>query len=471
MKPWQCIGKSQVQQFRFRKQYVTASATRSPQECSLSLSTVNSTQFSCWRLYATVAMAAPIFNGFCSVRVMNSKDQAGVSAYSNSIRVIVGAALALSVAGCSSFGANGPSRGAILESADRPLANANITVVPLTDDLARQLVASERHSKFSELFHETEISGALIGNGDVLEITLWEAPPAVLFGAAPTGLLSSSVASSQSLSQPGQVVDANGRISVPFAGSIRATGRTPADIEREIVARLRGKAHQPQASVRVARNQATNANVVGDVANSGRVPLSPKGERILDVLATAGGAKNAVSKTMIQVTRGNRVASMPLESVIQDPLQNIIVQPDDVVTVYYQPYAFTAMGATGSNSELPFEATGITLSQALGRVGGLRDDRADIRGVFLFRLEDPTSLGSQVPANARLTPDGKLPVIYRLDLKDPGSFFVAQSFPMRNRDVLYVSNAPLADVQKFMNMVSSAAFPALGIVNAVDNGQ
>jgi polysaccharide export outer membrane protein len=267
------------------------------------------------------------------------------------------------------------------------------------------------------------------------------------------------------------VVDANGRISVPFAGSIQAAGRTPADIEREIVARLRGKAHQPQASVRVARNQATNANVVGDVANSGRVPLTPKGERILDVLATAGGAKNAVSKTVIQVTRGNRVASMPLESVIQDPLQNVIVQPDDVLTVYYQPYAFTAMGATGSNSELPFEATGITLSQALGRVGGLRDDRADIRGVFLFRLEDPKNLGPQLPANARLTPDGRLPVIYRLDLKDPASFFVAQSFPMRNRDVLYVSNAPLADVQKFMTMVSSAAFPALSIVNAVDNGQ
>jgi polysaccharide export outer membrane protein len=174
---------------------------------------------------------------------------------------------------------------------------------------------------------------------------------------------------------------------------------------------------------------------------------------------------------MIQLSRGDRVASMPLEAVIQDPRQNVVIQPDDVVTVYFQPYSFTAMGATGSNNEHPFEATGITLSQALGRIGGLRDDRADIRGVFLFRLEDPAKLGSQLPPNARLTPDGKLPIIYRLDLKDPGSFFVAQSFPMRNRDVLYVSNAPLADVQKFMNLVSSATFSAIGVANAVDNGQ
>jgi polysaccharide export outer membrane protein len=129
------------------------------------------------------------------------------------------------------------------------------------------------------------------------------------------------------------------------------------------------------------------------------------------------------------------------------------------------------MGATGNNNELPFEATGINLAQALGRVGGLRDDRADIRGVFLFRLEDPAKLGPQMPVNARLTPDGKLPVIYRLDLKDPGSIFAAQSFPMRNKDVLYISNAPLADLQKFMNMITSVTFSVIGVANSVDSDQ
>lgn len=359
----------------------------------------------------------------------------------------------------------------VLDSANQPLASATISVVPLTDDVARQLIAGDNSQRFSDLFHESEVSGALIGNGDVLEITLWEAPPAVLFGATSLGPSGAAVATSQQLSQPGQVVDANGRISVPFAGSIQAAGRTPAQIEREIVARLRGKAHQPQAAVRLVRNQATNVTVVGDVADSGRVPLTPKGERLLDVLAAAGGAKNQVSKTVIQISRGNRVAAMPLEAVIRDPGQNVVVQPDDVVTVYYQPYSFTAMGATGSNNELPFEATGINLAQALGRVGGLRDDRADLRGVFVFRLEDPAKLGPQMPANARLTPDGKLPVIYRLDLKQPGSMFAAQSFPMRNRDVLYVSNAPLADLQKFMNMISSATFSVIGVANAVDSNQ
>ncbi len=354
-----------------------------------------------------------------------------------------------------------------MAAADAPLASAAISVVPLTDDVARQLITADRSTQFSELFQENQVSGALIGKGDILEISLWEAPPAVLFGSAPTGLLANTAVASQTLSQPGQVVDENGRVTVAFAGSIPAAGRTPAQIEREIVSRLARKAHQPQAAVRIVRNRATNVTVVGDVATSGPVPLSPKGERLLDVLASAGGVKNAVSKTVVQISRGDRVASMPLQTIIGDPRQNVVVQPNDVVTAFYQPYSFTAFGATGNSNELPFEATGITLAQALGRVGGLRDDRANVRGIFLFRLEDPAALGPKMPANARLTPDGKLPVIYRLDLKDPASFFVAQSFPVRNRDVLYVSNAPLADLQKFTNLISSMTFSLVGVKNAV----
>lgn len=376
--------------------------------------------------------------------------------------------MAATLAGCSAFGASGPTSRAIVGSSDQTLASATINVVPLTEDVARQLVTANQNAHFFDLFGDSGAQGPLIGPGDVLEISLWEAPPAVLFGAAAPALLRDVTAASNSLSIPGSVVDEDGRISVPFAGSIQAAGRTPAQIEREIVARLRGKAHQPQASVRLARNLATLVTVVGDVPNSGQVPLTPKGERLLDVVAAAGGAKNAVNKTVIQITRGNQVASMPLGTVISDARQNIYARPGDVVTVLYQPYSFTAFGATGSNSELPIEATGINLAEALGRVGGLRDDRADARGVFIYRLEDPGQLGSLKPATARLTADGKMPVIYRLDLKDPRSFFVAQSFPVRNRDVLYVSNAPMADLQKFTNMVSSVTFPIIGIKNTLD---
>jgi polysaccharide export outer membrane protein len=134
-----------------------------------------------------------------------------------------------------------------------------------------------------------------------------------------------------------------------------------------------------------------------------------------------------------------------------------------VITALFQPLSFTVLGATGKNEEINFEAQGITLAQALARAGGLNDARADARAVFLFRFEDSKALNWKTPPTT--TPDGKVAVIYQVDLRDPASFFVAQSFPMDNKDILYVSNAPGADLQKFLNIVLSAVYPIVNVIN------
>jgi len=198
--------------------------------------------------------------------------------------------------------------------------------------------------------------------------------------------------------------------------------------------------------------------VVGDVGSSALVPLTPRGERLLDALAAAGGVRQPVHKTTIQVTRGASVHALPLETIIRDPKQNVPLHPGDVITALFQPLSFTALGATGKNEEINFEAQGITLAQALARIGGLNDARADAQGVFLFRFESPAAqTWPQQPV--LLTPEGKVPVIYRADLKDPRTFFVAQSFPVNHKDVLYVSNASAAELQKFLNLVFSVVYP------------
>jgi len=38
-----------------------------------------------------------------------------------------------------------------------------------------------------------------------------------------------------------------------------------------------------------------------------------------------------------------------------------------------------------------------------------------------------------------------------------------QNFPIENRDILYVSNAPITEVQKFLNVIFSVAYPILAI--------
>jgi polysaccharide export outer membrane protein len=380
--------------------------------------------------------------------------------------IVLAASLAL--AGCSSFGASGPSASKIAKAGEASVAAARIQVVDLDEVVARKVSTASVQASFSKSLNDARPVGTVLGPGDAVDVTIWEAPPAVLFGSGVTesrSTVSSSTARSTVL--PEQMIDGTGRLKIPFVGSIEAAGKTPRQLEQFITSQLIGKANQPQVIVRLAKNATANVTVVGEVNSSIRISLSPKGERLLDAIAAAGGVRQPVVKTMIQVTRRQQVVAMPLEAVIKDPSQNIILSADDVVTAYYQPFSFTALGAVSNNAEIPFEATGLTLAQALGRVGGLNDDRANARGVFIFRLESPLALDQSLPPNTPLTPDGRVPVIYRVDLKNPASFFVAQGFPIRDRDVLYVSNAPVADLQKFMSIISSMTFSVVGVANAL----
>jgi polysaccharide export outer membrane protein len=332
-----------------------------------------------------------------------------------------------------------------------------IQVLDVTDAVARQVKASQRRTLFSENWGQAKSQGLVVGAGDVLEVSVWEAPPASLFGSAvmdPRG----GAQAARLTSLPEQMVNTAGTINVPFAGAVPAAGRMPQDIEADITQRLKGKANQPQVMVRVTRNATSNVTVVGEVAQSLRMPLTAKGERLLDALAATGGVRQPVGKMSLQITRGSQVLALPLDVIIADPLQNITLQPGDVVTALHQPFSLTALGATGRNEELNFESQGITLAQALGRVGGLQDARADARGVFVFRFEDAAAL---IGASATAATGAKVPVVYRVDLKDPAAFFVAQDFPMRHKDVMYVSNAPAAELQKFLNIVGSVAGPIL----------
>ncbi len=350
-----------------------------------------------------------------------------------------------------------------VQDAPKAQNDSGIQIVDVNDAVARRLLAGQKQSLFSETFKASAHSGYVIGAGDVLEVSIWEAPPAALFGS---GLMDPRMgpATTRVTAFPEQMVNSDGTINIPFAGQIPASGRSPQQIEAEIVRRLKGKANLPQVLVRVIHNNTANVTVVGEVTSSTRMPLTARGERLLDALAAAGGVRQPVNKMTLQLTRGDQVQALPLETIIRDPKQNIVLQPGDVITSLFQPLSFTVLGATGKNEEMNFEAQGISLAQALARAGGLQDTRADAQGVFIFRFESPSAmdLGGKTP---NMTPEGKIPVIYRVNLKDPATFFVAQSFPIQNKDVLYVSNAPAAELQKFLNIVVSALYPVANVIS------
>lgn len=370
-------------------------------------------------------------------------------------------ALLPAISGCNSVGLTtsvGPSRSDISNAAHKQSIN-NIRIVDLNPAAVAAMSQSPQVEGLARAIGDAVPFDSVVGPGDGLSISIVEAPPAVLFGA---GVFTQGQDGADVMpggAMPEMMVDPSGQISVPFAGYIHAAGRTPDKIAQEIQKRLRAKAHLPQVSVRVVKNASANVTVAGEVNNSTRLPLSPRGERLLDALSAAGGVKPASNKTMIQVSRGDKTASMPLDSIIKNPSQNIILQSGDVVTAIYQPYSFTALGAASRSSEVEFEATGITLSQALGRVGGLQDQRANPKGVFLFRWEKaPGGAGGE---------RNNIPVIYRINMKDPAMYFVMQKFYIMDKDVVYVANSSLSEFQRFAGIIASTLLPVVAVGNAI----
>ena len=311
---------------------------------------------------------------------------------------------------------------------------------------------------------------SVIGVGDSVTVTVWEAGAGGLFSPSQaTAVVGAVSTGANSATIPAQVVGRDGGITVPFAGRIHVAGKTPRAVQRVIEDALQGKAIQPQVLVNVTTPVSSSVSVGGEVVTGSRIPLSVKGDRVLDVIAEAGGVKYPVNEDFVELSRGPRTSRMPLITIVNNPRENIYLHPDDDLTLVHDPQTFIAYGALGQDAEIPFNADGITLAQALSKAGGLIDDRSDMRGVFIFRYE-LESVARQFDANNPLVQRGRLtPVVYRLDLADPNSLFLEQTFHIANRDLIYVSNSPSTELRKAFEVVSGAFAPVsagAGIVSA-----
>jgi polysaccharide biosynthesis/export protein len=260
---------------------------------------------------------------------------------------------------------------------------------------------------------------------------------------------------------PDQQVAADGTISVPYAGQVPAAGQAPAEVQQIIEALLASKALQPQALVIVKKTAANTVTVAGETVGGARVALSPAGDRLLQVIAAAGGAQAPVHEIYVRLSRNGVTATIPLERLVGDPAEDIYAQPGDVLTLLRVPQTFTVFGAAGRNAAIPFNAANITLSQALAKSQGLRDDLANPAGVFLFRYElGPIVRALDQPLAAHAE-DGVSPVAYRFDLVDAKSYFLADQFPVRDKDVIFVADAASVQVQKLFTVLSTVTGPVI----------
>jgi polysaccharide export outer membrane protein len=309
----------------------------------------------------------------------------------------------------------------------------------------------------------------LVGVGDVVQVTVFESAVGGLFIPAEAGVRPGNF-----VTFPPQQVSRAGAISVPYAGVIPAAGRNLADIERSIEDKLSGRAIEPQVVVTLTEQNATEVAVLGDVINgANKFRIKFGGERILDMVSRAGGIKFPGFDVFVTLQRGKKRATVYFPTLVNNPAENIFVAPADMIYVYREQQKFVAFGAlatvgqtSGLTAQFAFDQEKLSLNEAVAKAGGLLDTRAHPGQVFLYRLEYRDAL-EKMGVNLKPFPRDQriVPTVYRANFRDPSSFFVAQAFPMRHKDVIYVSNADSVEVVKFLDYARAVTSTVSGVAS------
>ncbi|HWE17838.1 MAG TPA: polysaccharide biosynthesis/export family protein [Hyphomicrobiaceae bacterium] len=293
-----------------------------------------------------------------------------------------------------------------------------------------------------------------IGVGDIVQVAIFESSSGGLFIPPEAGVRPGNF-----VTLPVQEVDRAGNITVPYAGQVQAVGRTLQEVQSDIESRLLKRAIEPQVVVTFIERNASEVTVVGEVVTvANRFKIRPGGERILDMISKAAGLKYPGYELFVTLQRGRQRATVYFPTLINNPEENIFVTPGDTIYVYREQQKFVAIGALGTvgqtsglTGQFAFEQERLSLNEAVAKAGGLLDFRANPGQVFLYRLEHREVL-ERLKVDLRAFPPEQvmIPVVYRANFRDPSSFFFAQSFPMRHKDVIYVSNADSVEVTKFL---------------------
>ena len=330
---------------------------------------------------------------------------------------------------------------------------------------------------FSGISRLAAAADVRIGRSDVISVSLFEAGAGGLFippdaGARPGNFVQI----------PPQEIDREGYINVPYTGPIRATGRTPREIEEEIVARLKNRAIEPQAMVSVGERTSDGVSVLGDVNAPTLIPLRPGGIRLLAAIARAGGSRYQPHDTVVHLQRRGRTEQALLSEILRDPSQNIQLAADDVVYALAQPRTFLAFGATPtltsvstgaivqSGRKLPFDSDNMTLAEGLAKAGGLLSERADPKSVFLFRYM-PRKLLERAGVDVSRFVGLQVPTVVTVDLSDAEGYLLAHQFYMKHKDIIFVSEAPAIDLAKFLSVIDTVATTTQGVIGTVRGAQ
>ena len=368
------------------------------------------------------------------------------------LRLAKGVAIVVTLGFVASCGlpSSGPNKSEIFSGSVLEQGDAFILTV---DDRVNAIASVTPALGFAASFRNASTLGSdTISPGDVLGLTIWENVDDGLL--VPTGQNATVLEEVQ--------VDGSGFIFVPYAGRIRAAGNTPEAVRRIISEKLSDQTPDPQVQVRRLAGDGATVAIAGSVNAQGVYSIERPTRTLAAMLASAGGVSIRPEIAQVTVVRGNHSGSIWFEDLYDHPGHDIALRSGDRIYVEEDSRTFTALGATGTQTEVQFESQAISAIEAIAQVGGLSTTLADPTGVFIFRNE-PQEIANQLTGRNDLI--GTQRVVYVLDLTQPNGVFMARDFAIRDEDTVYVTEAPFSQFNKTI----AALTGSLSAVTALDS--
>ena len=342
-----------------------------------------------------------------------------------------------------------------LERAARSISYALVKVSPQVLDGMSAFARTKAHGFAATAKRRPRYADVRIGSGDLLGITIFEASAGGLFIPQEAGSRAGNF-----VQIPNQQVDGSGNITVPYAGTLRVVGRTPADVSKMITDRLEKRAIEPQVVVSLNERRGNDISVLGEVKAPARFSLDPGGINLLGAIARAGGPTQPTYETAVTVQRAKQTLQAAMSTIVKNPEQNIALIPGDIVYVSREPRSFMVFGATptvvstiaNSSRKFSFDEDNLTLADGIARANGLDNLRADATSIFLFRLEQRDLL-AQLGVDVSKYSGPLVPTVYQVNFTRADGMFIANSLYLQHRDIIYVSDSPSTDFLKFLNVV------------------